>query len=231
VPAALYPDSIDLEFTTIMSSGRGGPEAKKYLLCLDCEQRFNRRGESEVLLWIAPKTLKAFPLHELLTKSSPRESTGAYARFSGNDIGVKMDPFAYFALSVLWRAAVTEWPLPDGRMTTPIDLGEYQERIRRFLIGETAFPSGVFVIVCVCVDLESQTVWYEPAPVQGVPYKEYGFLIRGVYFRVHLGLHTPEDIQNRSCAGPFKALHAINWERETLATHERLKETQRKLRR
>lgn len=229
ISGALYPAKIQLEFTTATSSGKGGPEAKKHLLCWDCEQRFNNCGESEVLGWIAPKLLKRFPLHELLKESSPRESTAAYLRFSGNDIGVNMDRFAYFALSLVWRGAIAEWPLPDGRVTTPAKLGEFEEFIRRFLTGETDLPPNVFVIVCVCVDLESQSVWYEPALVQDVPYKAFGFLIRGIYFRVHLGADTPEDIQCRTCLGPFKRLYAIHWERETIATHARLKEAQREL--
>lgn len=67
-------------------------------------------------------SLKRFPLHELLKESSPRESTTAYLRFSGNDIGVNMDRFAYFALSLVWRCAITEWPLPNGRVTTRMSL-------------------------------------------------------------------------------------------------------------
>lgn len=230
IPNALYPDAIELEYATPASSGTGGPQAKKHLLCGDCEHLFNRNGESEVLWHIAPKTQKKFPLHDLLKQSSPREITPAYLRFSGKDIGVKMDHFAYFALSLVWRGAITSWPMPDGNYTTPIRLGNYQEPIRRFLAGETPLPPDIFVIVCVCIDQESQSVWYEPAPVQGVPYTAFGFLMRGVYFRVHLGSDTPKDIQNRNCAGPFKAIHAIHFERDTLETHARLKETQRRAR-
>ena len=83
IPNALYPDAIELEYATPASSGTGGPQAKKHLLCGDCEHLFNRNGESEVLWHIAPKTQKKFPLHDLLKQSSPREITPAYLRFSG----------------------------------------------------------------------------------------------------------------------------------------------------
>jgi hypothetical protein len=89
--------------------GSGGEEAKAYLLCAECEGRFNNNGESEVLRWIAPKATRDFPILDLLRKSSPWVHDNVHARFSGRDIGLDTDAFAYFALSIVWRAAAARW--------------------------------------------------------------------------------------------------------------------------
>ena len=135
------------------------------------------------------------------------------------------DAFAYFALSLVWGAAVARWPLPDGGLIAPIDLGLYEEPIRRFLMGEMPFPPEIAVMVRACTDEESRTAWYDPTPVHGLPYKAFGFLIRGVYFRVFMASDLPEDIKTYSCASPFKAMYLMNCERETNATFGRMSGT------
>lgn len=222
MPDALYPAKIKLEYTTLTSSGVGGSEAKKHLLCLECEERFNKNGESEVLRWIAPKSMKTFPLHDLMRRSSPRERARSYLRFSGKDIGVKADHFAYFALSLTWRAAVAEWPLPDAGFTVPIDLGEYQEPIRRFLMMETPLPQDTIILVRACTDEESRRAWYVPAPIQDHPLRGFGFHVRGVHFRVFLDHNIPDELRNDSCASPFKALFLMNRHNETVETLNRM---------
>jgi hypothetical protein len=53
MPAALYPKNIMLEY--LPRDKQPLTEITDFLLCFNCEQRFNRRGESEVLRHIAGK--------------------------------------------------------------------------------------------------------------------------------------------------------------------------------
>ena len=82
---------------------------------------------------------------------------------------VDTDGFAYFALSIIWRAAVAQWPLPNGGLTTPIILSTFEEPIRRYLMDETGLPPDIAVLIRICTDEESRRAWYTPAPVEAHP--------------------------------------------------------------
>jgi len=76
MPAALYPKKIKLEYLS-----RGGvrtivadKEIKAPLLCFECEQRFSKNGESEVLRHIAGKIAnKPSPLFAKVAPLNVRE--------------------------------------------------------------------------------------------------------------------------------------------------------------
>ena len=100
MPAALYPKKQKLQYLTRSSSGAVVEHMKAPLLCMDCERLFDQNGESEVLRYIAPKSIKRFPLHEKLRLALPRETDGSLSRFAGLDVGLDMDKFAYFTLAL-----------------------------------------------------------------------------------------------------------------------------------
>jgi hypothetical protein len=52
----------------------------------------------------------------------------------------------HFCLSVLWRASLCDWPA-RGKVFRQLDLGPYQEQIRKYLKGDTVVPSRVSVTV------------------------------------------------------------------------------------
>jgi hypothetical protein len=86
-------------------------QAMQYLLCPDCEERFNRSGED----WILKHCYRGrgvFRLRELVKKTSPfycdsNSRTEIYSASAVRDLNV--DKIAYFVMSVLWRASVTDW--------------------------------------------------------------------------------------------------------------------------
>jgi hypothetical protein len=108
MPAALYPRGKKLEFLSPSGVGLLKVQMKAHLLCRACETRFDQNGESEVLRHLAPKVTKRFPLHERLRLALPREEYPDFSRFAGYDVGLNMDKFAYFALSVVWRAPLCQ---------------------------------------------------------------------------------------------------------------------------
>jgi hypothetical protein len=124
IPAALYPRARKPSFASrnrrLVALDSKDKHIKDYVLCFDCEQRFDRNGESEVLSWVSPKS-KTFRLGERLKVAlprdyDPRDPDQSINRYSGTDIGADMDKFAYFAVSVIWRGAAHDWILPDGRI-------------------------------------------------------------------------------------------------------------------
>lgn len=184
MPAALYPWHRDLQF----AMGDGTPfdpvEIKAHLLCGDCEQRFNRNGENEVLRWLAAKAKAGTsPLQKKLREVTPvfRDTPPSGDCYFASSLGIDAEKFAYFGLSLLWRAAVHSWPLAPGRSSTRLELGAYEEPLRRYLVGNAPFPDNIHVMITVCTDIKSQKFWAPPqegdirgmyvAPVLGMAYR------------------------------------------------------------
>ena len=204
MPKALYATRRQKSATVVRTVVLSGETShlKDYLLCRDCETRFEQNGESEALKWLAPKA-KRFPLGERLKDALPRETFPEMSRYAACEIGLDAAKFAYFALSVVWRGAVHGWDLPDGTRTTPLDLGPHQETIRRFLSGEGAFPHDIAsVIVLVCSDPEARSLWIIPCQDEEAGCENYRFIARGVLFRVLLGTSIPDFLREASCVSP-----------------------------
>ena len=214
MPKALYPkQSVVVTRKITMPTD---VQMKAYLLCGKCEKRFNENGEDEVLRWLAPKSKKTFPLLDRLMVSRPRQNGQSFLGFSGPDVGVDSDKFAYFALSILWRAAVRRWLMPDGRHTSPIYLEAYEEPIRKFLLGQRPFPTTTTVVVTVCTDALSREIFSTPSETRGNPHKSYGLVARGVEFRVVMGTDVPIAIRQICCSSPMKWIFARNCEGKIL---------------
>src|ERR1700751_3332453 len=137
-------------------------QMRDYVLCYKCERRFSEQGES----WIARQVYNGrdFPLLDRLNVTMPFHATPGLQIFSGADVGIDTAKLAYFALSMVWRASVHRWRMPDG-MTTSIDLGAHQEPVRRFLLGESEFPAEAVVVVTACTDWVSQATIFPPSAV------------------------------------------------------------------
>jgi hypothetical protein len=178
-------------------------QMRDYLLCDECERRFSEHGEN----WIARHVYngRAFPLLDRLNVAVPLYATPRLQIFSGTDVGIDTGRLAYFALSLVWRASVHQWLMPDGR-TTSIDLGVYQEPIRRFLLGETEFPSHVVIVATACTDLVSQGTVFPPSAVLENPLTVFSCLVRGIGFRVLVGSDLPPEIRETCCLASAKKL-------------------------
>jgi hypothetical protein len=210
MPAALYPKNIKLEYLS-----RGGVrtvvadnEIKAPLLCFECEQRFSEMGESEVLRHIAGKIAnKPSPLLAKLSPLTVKEEDVTLKSYCGAEAGLNMDMFAYFALSIAWRATFS-WPVAGEDDTKPLTLGLYREPVRRFLAGKTAeFPRDTAVIVIVCTDKMSREAWFLPAQTDDIWFHDIRFLAFGVMFRVTLGKDIPPVLRRDSCHADGKRIH------------------------
>jgi hypothetical protein len=204
IPAAMYervcesgaknPNPVILTRKRVVQSSR---QITTYLLCRECEQRFSKNGEE----WMTGQVLdgkKDFPLLDRLKEGAPFRVGAAYEAYSGTAVGVDTEKLAYFGLSVLWRASVAKWWISSTE-TTAIDLGEHQEPIRRFLLGETGFPHDVLAIATVCTDFDSQGCFYPPCAVPQNPFRAYSLLTLGVSFRFFMGADVPPEFRAFCC--------------------------------
>ena len=157
IPAALYPKNKKIAMATLSGVTPAPKEIMDYLLCGDCEERFNRNGESEVLRLLAPKAKnEVFPLRERVRNAPVVVTVEGMTGHDSRAIEIDAERLAYFALSVIWRGAVHSWTLPDGSKCRRCRLGRHEEPIRQFLIGQTPFPQDAAVLVSVCEDAFSR---------------------------------------------------------------------------
>jgi len=119
--------------------------------------------------------------------------------YSADRVGLETEKFGYFALSILWRAAVHRWRMPDGRLTQKIELEELEEALRKYLLLETDLPSQFVLIFTVCRDKESRQTLFPPAARQGAKFPSYGMLLLGVHFNIVVGQSLPPDLRDHCC--------------------------------
>ena len=144
-----------------------------------------------------------------------RDNDPSAPRFFGPDFGLDMDKFAYFALSVVWRLCAAQWPIHDGTFTKERDLGDFQERMRKYLLGEIPFPSDMAVIVMVCSDLASRQRFFVPEDFMEAGCINLRFLARGVFFRVMFG-NIPPDFRLVCCTAGLRSIFYADCERRTM---------------
>jgi len=184
-----------------------------HLLCRDCEDLFDKNGEKTTFRWINRGKDKAvdFPLLNRMELAMPLKQDGNSIVYSGFAIGVPTEAFAYFALSLLWRGAAHKWKTLKHQ-TTSVELGRYEEPIRRYLLGEAGFPDNVYVLLGVCTDFGSQGLVFPPHEASGARYKTYSFLVRGIWFNV-ITDDKAKGIEGLCCVkSPRKVLHLENCE-------------------
>jgi hypothetical protein len=216
MPAALYPKNQKLEMLPRVQGQTGVEEMFMPLLCGVCEERFNKRGESEVLRHLAAKIAnKPSPLVPKLDALTARYQDETMKSYCGSDAGLNMDMFAYFGLSMAWRG-IHSWPRTGRPDLTPIRLGLYEEPIRRFLAEETMdFPAEALVIVIVCTDKISREAWIPPTQCDTVWYHDIHFIAFGVLFRILLGRSIDDVPKIESCHSAEKRIHVGDVSRKT----------------
>ena len=152
------------------------------LFCRDSEGLFNRRGETPVLKLV--NRAEDFPLLKRLNLNLKARTTQEnHGIYSAADIGVDTEALAYYALSLMFKGSVCKWRTIEDQ-TTSINLQEFQEPIRRYLLGQAAFPEDLYVIFTVCTDFGSQMIVWFPFLVNGLPYRMYEFVVLGLCFYV-----------------------------------------------
>jgi len=172
-------------------------QTKDYLLCAECEDRFNRNGEKYATSLM--RTPKGFKLLDRLNVAPTVSFRIDGTAFSGSDIGIDMDQLAYFALSIFWRAGAHVWKSKyTVKEDYSIDLGEYLEPIRKFLLGGL-FPRNMSVMVTTAKDYLSQYFAYAPAPTRGIPVIGFAFLTCGIHFALFLGKPLLPTYQRFCC--------------------------------
>jgi hypothetical protein len=197
-----YSGKKRLEFVNLMESGLDPEELVAPLLCDSCEKLFDRNGEREVLSHVKPKlVLKPMPLAERMRLAWARDNNQSAARHDARDFGVDIEKFSYFALSMVWRRVAHQW----HPAFPPMDLGQFAEDMRLYLLGEKPFPTDMALIVLVCRDEISRRTWTIPQAFIEAGCLNVAFDVRGIRFRVLMG-NVPDFLREADCRGPRKPI-------------------------
>ncbi|MBK6686404.1 MAG: hypothetical protein IPG45_18185 [Deltaproteobacteria bacterium] len=157
---------------------RKADQIHEMLLCRRCEDRF-RGPEGYVKRW-AYTPSEPSPLLKL-----PKVTTISETTFAVSGEQLDTEKFAIFAASIVWRTTVAK------HTGVRIELGPYQEVLRKFLVGETSFPDNALLMVSVIFDEEQA-----PHGLVGLPQRfrdldtgmvGHMFTIAGLVFYLWLG--------------------------------------------
>jgi hypothetical protein len=93
----------------------------------------------------------------------------------------------------------------DGTIRKRNELGDYEETLRLYLVGDSGFPADTAVIVIVCTDEDARKTWTTPVVNDEVNCANFRFLSRGVFFRVMNGTLS-QEFRKSCCTSDQKCL-------------------------
>lgn len=176
---------------------RTSKQAKDLLLCKDCEGRFNLQGETWVLKnrWLGETE---FPLQAALRAVKPVWIRSGFSIYEGAATpGVDVDALVYFGASVFWRGGVNDWRIGDLEPVR-LDLGPYEEELRRFLLEAQSFPADMVLTVTVSGStkvLHNEFVMFPFLKDRKAAFRQYKFVIPGITFQMFTGKGIPVSVR------------------------------------
>ncbi len=174
-------------------------QLRGYTFCRNCEQLLSNNGEKWVLANIPDDQGSPFPLQDALIPESPVFIANEINLYAGRKIkAFDMNKIIYFGMSVFWRGAAREWKSSLGGVAPPVDLGEYYEPIRRFLLGGP-FPDCVVILVYVHNLKPAGNAVTTVLSAKNQMAEFSWFYLNGLGFALYLGKEIPKQIR-RLCA-------------------------------
>ena len=132
---------------------------------------------------------------------------------------MQIEQVVYFGASVFWRAAVHRWTRTPGDY---IELGKYEEPLRRFLLDEQRFPDDMVLSVMLSASKDEKTnrIMSLPWLAGGTPYHKFRFDIPGIMFMLYVGEQVPPECV-RTCTAHTGLITICSTADETRLTSAR----------
>jgi len=174
-------------------------QVSDYLLCKNCEHRFNVGGEK----WIIENCWRnetEFPIQEALHAFTPEPGTAVdLAAYRTDGVaGVEPQRLVFFAASVFWRAAAHHWGGPASYYPVRLDLGPYREELRLYLLNQSPLPSNVVITVTVGRSRDSGENNFMIFPWlyrRQSEFRQYRFVVPGIAFQMIVGKGIPPTLR------------------------------------
>ena len=183
-------------------------QATAYLLCGECEERFNSGGETWVLknCWHSEVD---FPLRSNVIAIAPSPlSTPGFTIFeSVCSEAIDAVKLTYFGVSIFWRASVHDWVLMR-QQPKRLELSPYEEPLRLFLLEQAGFPSDALMIISVTSAMDRMRNMLMTFPFlksRQPEFRQYRFTIPGITFQLFVGKNTPYALRRLSIQSPERA--------------------------
>lgn len=183
---------------------KSSKQVKDYLLCGDCEALFSKNGEQ----WVVENCWHAetdFPLRKALEGATPicewKSGMRIYAGAGIAEAGVT--PLLYFAASIFWRGAAHDWSPIAGKKPLRLTLGDCEEMLRLFLLGDGPFPKNSSLVVTVSSETDdgaNELILFPWMSNDGEAFRQYRFVIPGIAFQLFIGEGIPPEIAALSTA-------------------------------
>ena len=160
-------------------------QVSEYLLCPDCEDRLRVGGEDWVIA-NGYRGTNSSPIRSALAAATPVAKLTHAAMIDARAVpAIDLQKLIHFGTSVLWRAGACPWRMIDH--TDQISLGPYQEALRRFLLGQQAFPEQAVLVISVSSNPTSQLGAVFPYSGRANGVWQHRFSLPGMAFWLHLG--------------------------------------------
>ena len=162
------------------------------LLCRACEDVLNKGGENWLLPLLATID-KKFPLLDIIERVKPDAVDGDLRTYAASrNPGIEIDKLIHFAMGIFWKASIHSWK--SDEKTSQIDFGPYGERVRSFLLGKTAFPKNMGLVLS--VNPREKALISISVPYRNPARECYGFTfhIPGLLFVLNVGKKLPPDM-------------------------------------
>jgi hypothetical protein len=181
-------------------------QPKTPLLCKQCEGLFSKEGEDWIFRNGRQKD-NGFPLLKVLKSKRPDVSsvhspTKIY--YTDHIPEINTQALTYFATSMFWRGSVHNW---NDNGTIPVPLGPYQERFRRYLLGDEVFPRNCTLWVVVREGGSVERLTYQPMGKKDGGVHTFKFPMPGFGFTLMIGRALPLQIREKCVVnGPGKPI-------------------------
>jgi len=204
-------------------------QTRDYFLCAECEERFNTQGERYAMSQVRDGEI--FPLLEHISALAPSHVVPPGATspefslyFEVDTPKIDRDRLVYYCLSIIWRSAAHSW-----KGINSLDLGPYQESVRRYLLRQTAFPGYVVVHFFVARDELSQQTLFPPSILKRLgPFRSYSFTSRGLLYWMHVGKEIPSGFYSFCFVNsPLRPIISCNCEKKTMEAFVQMSATSR----
>jgi hypothetical protein len=178
---AQYASGYSVNEPMVMTSRvilQSSKQITNYAFCADCEDVFNKGGESWVVNKLA--TIESFPLRDRVNAIAPQIDEPGFKVFSAGTVpSFKIDKLVHFSLGIFWKSAACTWKILGTTVNT-IDLGPYKEPIRQFLLGRESFPKHVGLVTYLDSNRPPLIAMTPPRRFRNESFHLFGFYINGM---------------------------------------------------
>jgi hypothetical protein len=198
----LGEDSLKIPFPVLLGSGtmrQSSNQMRDYLFCAKCEQTFNLQGEGWVHRHIA--TVKGFPLFDSLEKYTPVFAEDDYAVYDAKAISEwDCAKLLHYGAGVFFKAGVHVWEFEGEKVS--IDLGPDLDELRRFVLGQAAFPAGMALSISIEGNANPLLATVSPVPVEADGFDQFQFYVPGIMYTFQVGKAIPADTHEMAFSSP-----------------------------